>query len=130
MIKHKPILKFRIVKCGEDFYVQRRHWFEWRTQSGYHRGASGLYAYQFCTAANPYALIENTIPSILHEFIQPTLSKSHVRLMYLERPRELKHIEGVVDLERATQQLEAHKATNPPVTDFIPPGGVPYEMGL
>jgi len=127
-IKKMKGLRFRIVKCGPGaYFVQRRRWFGWETQCGYHRGAPGDFAYRYCEAANPYALIDHTIPDLISEFEKPTLPKARVREMRRMRAYRLRGITGVVDLERATRKLLDHQATNPPHTEFVPPGDIPME---
>jgi hypothetical protein len=132
--------EFRIIACdaqfetyadGEGkfvFYLQRRRWFGWQTQSGYHRGAPGDYAYQYECAMNPYALINRNIPEITAELMVPSLPPMRKQEMFSKRPRRKFLAVGIVDIEAATTQLREYQATNPPVTKFIPPGGIPWAV--
>jgi len=120
---------FRVVRSGDKFYVQMvcGTWrLKWITASGFHRGAKGHFAYQYCCAMNPYAHIESTIPEIIGERERPTVRKKDLRWFEAQRPGEIK-VDQVVDVRATTKNLLAHKLTEPGVANPFPKDGIVYE---
>lgn len=77
----------RVVQVKSTYYLQlQTEAGKWVYACKYHHGADGPYNYQFETAANPYALVDHSLPEIQAQQDNPTLSASSVAYAASQKP--------------------------------------------
>lgn len=102
-------LEAKVVRAGDVYYLQIRSTHtDWEYACGYHRGAPGMYHYQFCTASNPYYHVEYTLPEVLQELRNPTLSEVSVQAARRNRPRLPPQIDGIYPIHLLEAAMAAH----------------------
>lgn len=108
-------MNLRIVRAGEDYYVQRRRLFGWRTVCFYHIGKTSHLASGFVKADEPYTHLNHTIPLLSKETTNPTVNITERLAFWSDRPPRIREeqICKVVDVGAALSEMERYRINNP-----------------
>jgi len=112
--------EYRVVRVGDQYYLQFKSWFHWHFACGYHRGAPGQFNYQYDKSANQFFPADSTLRGIEQERQHPTLPRVRVwnaRRLRPKRPGPIAEIFEIQDIKKAVAE---HRKVERPATEPYP----------